>query len=93
MAATDDGDLGTRIRFLRIGANDLKRLQDFWQIVEPKLPAILDGFYSHVTSEPRLKAIVADRVTRLKQAQTQHWRRLFTGSLDAGYTTACTRSA
>ena len=85
MAATDDGDLGTRIRFLRIGANDLKRLQDFWQIVEPKLPAILDGFYSHVTSEPRLKAIVADRVTRLKQAQTQHWRRLFTGSLDAGY--------
>ncbi len=45
MAATDDGDLGTRIRFMRIGANDLKLLQEFWQIVEPKLPAILDGFY------------------------------------------------
>jgi len=85
MVSAADGDLGTRMRFMRISADDASLLRDFWQIVEPKLPAVLDGFYQHVTSEPRLQGLVGAKVPQLKRAQTVHWQRLFTGSLDAGY--------
>ncbi|HUB48990.1 MAG TPA: globin-coupled sensor protein [Acetobacteraceae bacterium] len=85
MASTNEGDLGTRSRFMRIGADDLQLLQRFWQIVEPKLPEILDGFYRHLATEPRLQAMLGDKVSHLKQAQSVHWRRLFTGGLDGTY--------
>ncbi|HTW72394.1 MAG TPA: globin-coupled sensor protein [Acetobacteraceae bacterium] len=84
-STTNDGDLGTRMRFLGIGADDLTMLQRFWQIAEPKLPDILDGFYCHVATEPRLQAMLGSKVAHLKQAQTVHWRRLFSGVLDSAY--------
>ena len=85
MAATNEGDLGTRMRLMRIGAGDVQLLQRFWQIVEPKLPDILDDFYRHVATESRLQAMLGDKVPHLKQAQTVHWRRLFTSGLDGAY--------
>ncbi|MGA3400443.1 MAG: globin-coupled sensor protein [Acetobacteraceae bacterium] len=85
MVSAADDDLSGRIRFMRISADDTSLLRDFWQIVEPKLPAILDSFYQHVASEPRLQAMVGAKVPQLKRAQTLHWQRLFTGGLDAGY--------
>lgn len=85
MALDANGDLSARVRFLRISADDTHMLQAFWHIVEPKLPAILDGFYRHVTSEPRLQAMLGDKIPHLKQVQGTHWQRLFTGALDAGY--------
>ena len=50
-----------------------------------ELPEIIDGFYQHVTSVPQLKALVGDQVPRLKQAQTAHWKRLFSGRFDDAY--------
>jgi ABC-type transporter Mla subunit MlaD len=85
MASATDDELAQRIRFMRIGAEDIKLLSEFWHILEPKLPAILDGFYQHVTSEPRMQTMVGTRAPQLKRAQTLHWQRLFTGALDAGY--------
>jgi uncharacterized protein YoxC len=85
MVSTGDGDLGARMRFLNISTDDQGMLQAYWKVVEQQLPAILDGFYQHVGTEPRLKALVGDDVSRLKRAQTAHWQRLFTGSLDDGY--------
>ncbi len=80
MALDANGDLSARVRFLRISADDTHMLQAFWHIVEPKLPAILDGFYRHVTSEPRLQAMLGDKIPHLKQVQGTHWQRLFTGA-------------
>ncbi len=85
MVSVAAGDMATRVRFMRISAGDDKLLRDFWQIVEPKLPAILEGFYQHAASEPRLQAMVGAKIPQLKRAQTLHWQRLFTGALDAGY--------
>jgi methyl-accepting chemotaxis protein len=85
MVSAADGDLDTRMRFMRISADDSALLRDLWRVVEPKLPAILEGFYQHVTSEPSLKGMVGEKIPQLKRAQTQHWQRLFTGTLDAGY--------
>jgi ABC-type transporter Mla subunit MlaD len=85
MATVSDGDLTTRMRFMRITPASTEVLRAFWQIVEPKLPAILDGFYQHVTSEPQLRKLVGDDIPRLERAQTAHWRRLFAGKFDAAY--------
>ena len=85
MAVRADGDLATRVRFLRITPSTTAVLRELWKIVEPKLPAILDEFYEHVTSEPALKAMVGSKVPTLKRAQTEHWHRLFAGNFDAEY--------
>jgi len=85
MVSAADGDVSARARFMRISADDSKLLREFWQVAEPKLPTILDGFYQHVMSEPRLQAMLGEKVPGLKRAQTTHWQRLFTGGLDAGY--------
>src|SRR5213078_1166489 len=49
------------------------------------LPGLLDGFYSHVTQEPRLARLLGNQVPRLKGAQSAHWGRLFSGRFDDLY--------
>jgi methyl-accepting chemotaxis protein len=85
MISPGDAELASRLRFMRIGNDDLTLLRAFWQHVGPQLPAIFDGFYQHVSNEPQLKAMLGDKVPRLKRAQAAHWQRLLTSSLDAGY--------
>jgi methyl-accepting chemotaxis protein len=60
-------------------------LTAFWPAVEQELPAVLDGFYQHVMTIPSLRKLVGDQLPRLKQAQTAHWRRLFSGRFDAAW--------
>jgi methyl-accepting chemotaxis protein len=85
MATRDDGDLGARLRFMRIDPAAVAVLHMFWKIVEPKLPGILDALYQHVSAEPRLREMLGENIPRLKRAQTLHWQRLFAGSFDAAY--------
>lgn len=85
MAQPNDEDLATRTRFIGLDPNAGALLTAFWSAVEPELPAILDGFYRHVTAFPHLTQMVGDHVPRLKQAQTAHWRRLFSGRFDAAW--------
>jgi methyl-accepting chemotaxis protein len=85
MDLASDGDLVTRTRFMRISPATTAVLEAFWKVVEPKLPAILEGFYQHVASEPHLREMVGQDIPRLKRAQTTHWQRLFSGKFDAAY--------
>jgi archaellum component FlaC len=85
MALPTDGNLATRLRFLRVTPSTATALRELWNLIEPKLPAILDDFYQHLMSEPNLKAMLADKIPALKRAQTAHWRRLFAGNFDAEY--------
>jgi len=79
------GDLGARTRFMRITPATTAVLREFWKVVEPNLPAILDGFYHHMTSVPHLKEQIGGSIQRVKRAQTSHWQRLFAGNFDASY--------
>jgi uncharacterized protein YoxC len=88
MAQPNDDDLTTRTRFIGLDPAASALLTSFWPVIEPELPAILDGFYRHVTSFPQLQKLVGDRQTRLKQAQTAHWRQLFSGRFDATWHTS-----
>ena len=79
-AAFDD-----RARFMGITAQTGVLLREFWPVVERNLPPILDDFYAHMGQEPDLQRMIGDRAPRLKQTQTEHWRRLFAGRFDTGY--------
>jgi methyl-accepting chemotaxis protein len=80
-----DCDRESRMRFMRIDERTGKVLREFWKVVEPALPAILEGFYAHVTGESRLAALVGNDIPRLKKAQGTHWARLFNGRFDPAY--------
>src|SRR5258708_13313448 len=83
---SDDGhDRETRMRFMRIDAKTGELLREFWRIVEPALPKLLDGFYQHVTREPNLARLIGHDIPRLKNAQIAHWARLFNGRFDHEY--------
>jgi methyl-accepting chemotaxis protein len=84
--ATEPGlDREARLRFMRIDAATGKLLREFWTVVEPALPAIIDAFYQHVTKEPHLARMIGDDIPRLKLAQGSHWKRLFNGRFDDEY--------
>jgi methyl-accepting chemotaxis protein len=83
---TDNGqDRETRMRFMRIDSKTGELLREFWKVVEPALPKLLDGFYQHVTKEPRLAGMIGSDIPRLKTAQGTHWGRLFNGRFDHEY--------
>ena len=78
-------DRETRMRFMRIDAKTGELLREFWKVVEPALPTVLEGFYQHLTREPQLARMVGSDIPRLKTAQGSHWGRLFNGRFDHEY--------
>ena len=78
-------DPSTRMRFMRIDAVTSELLREFWSVVEPELPAILEDFYRHIMAEPLLARLIGNDIPRLKSAQASHWARLFSGRFDDNY--------
>jgi methyl-accepting chemotaxis protein len=78
-------DREMRLSFMGITPETGPLLQEFWKIVQPALPRILEGFYRHVVSQPNLAGLVGNDVPRLKRAQESHWGRLFGGRFDDAY--------
>ena len=77
--------LAERLRFMQVDDATRSTLREFWQIVQPALPGILDAFYGHVTGVPHLARLVGNDVPRLKSAQGGHWQRLFEARFDDAY--------
>ena len=82
---TSSGDRETRMLFILIDARTGELLREFWKVVEPALPKLLEGFYQHVTKEPQLARLIGNDIPRLKTAQRNHWARLFNGRFDQDY--------
>lgn len=78
-------DRAARLAFMQINDETSKVLKTFWAVVEPALPAVLEGFYRHVTSTPHLAKLLGNDIPRLKKAQGSHWERLFSGRFDDSY--------
>jgi methyl-accepting chemotaxis protein len=85
VVADSSQDREIRMRFMRIDSRTGDLLREFWKVVEPALPQVLDGFYQHVTAEPQLARLVGNDISRLKAAQGSHWSRLFNGRFDHEY--------
>jgi methyl-accepting chemotaxis protein len=75
----------TRLAFMGIDPQSSSLLKDFWKLVEPALPDILNAFYRHVTAVPELAELLGNDIGRLKKAQGRHWERLFSGRFDDDY--------
>jgi hypothetical protein len=80
--STDTFDRDTRLRFMRIDEGTGELLRDFWKVVEPALPDLLQSFYDHTTRQPNLAKLIGNDTPRLKSAQGAHWARLFNGRFD-----------
>jgi methyl-accepting chemotaxis protein len=78
-------DREVRLRFMRIDAKTSELLREFWRVVQPNMQPILDGFYRHVMSEPKLAQLIGNEASRLKKTQESHWARLFDGRFDETY--------
>lgn len=87
MIRENSGDnLRTRLAFLRADDDTRATLQTVWQEIQPALGPTLDGFYDHVLSVPALRDKIGSRdISALKDAQRNHWERLFSGTFDDEY--------
>ena len=87
MQNATSSDLQSELRFLGIDDTTRQELRDFLPILEEQVDSLLDEFYSQITAWPNLREIIGDlsNLPRLKEAQRDHWRLLFSGRFDAGY--------
>jgi methyl-accepting chemotaxis protein len=74
-----------RLRYMEVSERTGDALREFWKVIEPHLPEVLDGFYAHLSNVPALAKLVGDQTPRLKTAQGAHWGRLFSGTFDDAY--------
>ena len=66
------------------------RAKAVWGQLEPALPDILNRFYARMRETPTLAAKMgasAQSADKLKALQQAHWKRVFTGEVDAGLET------
>jgi|JI10StandDraft_1071094.scaffolds.fasta_scaffold56213_3 hypothetical protein len=74
-----------RLAYLGITEATSRALREFWPVVAPALPQILDSFFNHVGQVGHLSGLIGPHRTRLMKAQTAHWEGLFSGRFDQAY--------
>ncbi|MEP3114831.1 globin-coupled sensor protein [Nisaea sp.] len=76
-----------RLSFFKIDEITSTNVNEFRPVVERNLPAILDVFYAHVMTVPKLaKMFVSEaRIEHAREAQSRHWLKLFSGKFDSDY--------
>lgn len=77
--------LAERLSFLGIDDETRLELQEVWTLISPFLPTVLTRFYDHLRTVPGLAAMLGDKQSRLVDAQSAHWGRLFSGRFDDDY--------
>lgn len=79
--------LQERISFIQIDQDTQTALQAYYDDVTAALPLVLDLFYDHVAAHPNLAGMFkGDRaMEHAKNAQKEHWLRLFSGKFDQEY--------
>jgi ABC-type transporter Mla subunit MlaD len=82
--STDSLDRERRLQFLMIDQPSRDSVNELLPTIEANLPDILNGFYDHIMEWPELSALIGsrDNIPRLKAAQTEHWKNLFSGRFD-----------
>ncbi len=76
----------SRLAFVGLDRASSQLYRDAWAHIEAALPRILDEFYATLPGVPELRPLLAGQdLERLKAAQTEHWRSLFSGRFDADY--------
>lgn len=76
-----------RTAFLDLDREARALLAAFWPALEPELPSMLKDFYGHLLAYPETAALLTGdgKIDRLKKAQLEHWKSVFTGGFDDAY--------
>lgn len=76
-----------RLRFYKFEDAHRQNVSKVLPIIDEHIGEILTGFYDHISSWPHLSEKIgnAGNVERLKNAQTHHWKLLFSGKFDQEY--------
>ncbi len=83
---TTTEDIRSRLAFVGLDRVPAQLYRDAWALIEAALPPILDEFYATLPGIPELRPMLAGQdPEKLKAAQREHWRSLFSGTFDAGY--------
>jgi methyl-accepting chemotaxis protein len=87
-----DTSLSERLSFLDINHETRTALQEFLPIAEKSLPDVLDKFYAHLGKHDNLVKLFGAESARAqaamahaREAQRQHWLKLFSGRFDEAY--------
>ncbi len=82
-----EGDWQSKLAFLEIDDSTQTQLKAFQPTLEEHLPDLLDRFNAHIAQHPDFRETFADAsaAARLRDAQAEHWRRLFSGRFDDAY--------
>ena len=85
MTPACDPSLADRLAFHGLDAALRLELARALAELRDNLDPIFTGFYAHVTSVPKLAAMIGAQTPRLVGAQKRHWENLFSGHFDAAY--------
>ncbi|MCV0423998.1 MAG: globin-coupled sensor protein [Roseibium sp.] len=66
-----------RLEFFRFSEDDRALARAVWSLIEPDMPEVIQAFYAHVKTVPRLSALIGDSQPRLVAAQLDHWKSLY----------------
>jgi uncharacterized protein YoxC len=81
-----------RLTYLRLTGSFEADLKQVWLLINPQLMGVLEEFYAHVGTQPHLARLFEGRdVQKIKQAQYDHWHKLFTDGFTRDYETRVTR--
>ncbi len=81
-----------RLSYLRLTGAFEADLKQVWLLISPQLMSVLEEFYAHVGKQPHLARLFEGRdVQKIKQAQYDHWHKLFTEGFTRDYETRVTR--
>ncbi|MCR6631748.1 MAG: globin-coupled sensor protein [Magnetospirillum sp.] len=83
-----DLDRAGRLAFLQIDEETCRTLREFREILSPKVDALLDDFYRHVSRTPATAAMFAApaRMDHARAMQKKHWLdSVFAGKFDDHY--------
>jgi len=80
-------DITDRLQFLNIDGEIRAALIAAGPSLAEALPKVLDEFYVHIQRWPQLAEMLVSEanVARLKRAQSEHWRKLFSAQFDTLY--------
>lgn len=81
-----------RLAYLRLTGAYEKDLKEVWVLIAPHLMDVLGEFYAHLAKQPHLTKLFEGReVQKIKQAQYDHWHKLFTEGFNRDYEARVTR--
>ncbi len=86
-------EFAPRLQAYGLDEDARRRLQQFWPLFEPHLPAAIDAFVATASKMPQLVQLYAKHSALIHEVELTHFRMLLCGVFDDAYAAQCRQSA